>query len=119
MVDLKQYYCELPFTYTELHTDKQTLCCPYWNTTNIQISENFLDNWFGEPAVEIRESMLDGSFKNCSTEYCPSLNTLVKTGAVTGLVIGSTNITYIITNNIGCTAIATLTLKVEKLENKS
>lgn len=84
MVDLKNYYCELPFTYTELHTDKQTLCCPYWNTTNIQISENFLDNWFGEPAVEIRESMLDGTFKNCSTEFCPSLNTLVKTGAVTG-----------------------------------
>jgi hypothetical protein len=38
----------------------------------------------------------------------------INTGAVTGLVIGSTNITYIITNNIGCTAIATLTLKVEK-----
>ena len=38
----------------------------------------------------------------------------INTGEVNGLVIGSTNITYVITNNIGCTAIATLTLKVEK-----
>ena len=38
----------------------------------------------------------------------------INTGEVNGLVIGSTNISYIVTNNIGCTAIATLTLKVSK-----
>lgn len=84
MTDLKKYYCELPFTYTELHTDKQTLCCPYWNTTDIKKSDDYLENWFSDEAKEVRQSMLDGSFKNCSVEYCPSLNTLVKTGRVTG-----------------------------------
>ena len=38
----------------------------------------------------------------------------INTGDVTGLTIGETNISYIVTNNIGCYAVANLTLKVEK-----
>lgn len=45
----------------------------------------------------------------------PSVSPIdINTGAVNGLMIGSTNITYVITNSIGCTAVANLTLKVEK-----
>lgn len=84
MVDLKKYYCELPFTYTEIHNDRQTLCCPYWNTTNIKKSDDYLANWFSKEAEDVRNSMLDGTFKNCSCDFCPSLNTLVNEGKATG-----------------------------------
>lgn len=84
MVDLKKYYCELPFTYTEIHNDKQTLCCPYWNDTNIKETDDYLVNWFSPKAEEVRKSMLNGEFKNCSCDFCPSLNTLVKEGKATG-----------------------------------
>ena len=83
-VDLKNYFCDLPFTYTEIHKDRQTLCCPYWNDTNLKKSPDYLKNWFSEEAEEVRESMLDGSFSSCSKEFCPHLNMLVNKGEVTG-----------------------------------
>lgn len=83
-VDLKNYFCDLPFTYTEIHKDRQTMCCPYWNDTNIKKSPDYLKNWFSTEAEEIRESMLDGTFKNCSSEFCPHLNVLVNKGEATG-----------------------------------
>jgi len=83
-VDLKDYFCDLPFTYSEIHKDKQTLCCPYWNTTNLKKSPDYLKNWFSDEAKEVRNSMLDGSFKSCSKEFCPHLNMLVNKGKVTG-----------------------------------
>lgn len=83
-VDLKDYFCDLPFTYSEIHQDRQTLCCPYWNTTNLLKSPDYLKNWFSDEAEEVRQSMLDGTFKKCSTEFCPHLNMLVNKGKVTG-----------------------------------
>ena len=83
-IDLKNYFCDLPFTYTEIHKDRQTVCCPYWNTTNIKKSPDYLKNWFSEEAKELRASMLDGSFKTCSREFCPHLNMLINKGKVTG-----------------------------------
>ena len=38
----------------------------------------------------------------------------INTGEVNGLTIGSTNISYTVTNSLGCYAVANLTLKVEK-----
>ena len=76
---LKKYFCESPFTYSEIHQTYQSLCCPYWNTTDIKNSDNLLDNWNSDKAVEVRESMLDGTWKNC-TEFCPHLDQLLKDG---------------------------------------
>jgi MoaA/NifB/PqqE/SkfB family radical SAM enzyme len=83
-IDLKDYFCDLPFTYTEIHKDRQTLCCPYWNDTNLKKSPDYLANWFSKEAEDVRDSMLDGTFKKCSTEFCPHLNQLVNKGQVTG-----------------------------------
>lgn len=69
----------MPFTYTEIHEERQTICCPYWNTTNLKDSDDLLANWQSDKAEEIRSSMLDGTWKNC-TEFCPHLNKLLKTG---------------------------------------
>ena len=38
----------------------------------------------------------------------------INTGEVSGLTLGSTNISYTVTNSLGCYAVANLTLKVEK-----
>lgn len=72
----------MPFIYTEIHEERQTLCCPYWNTTNIKESEDLLANWHSDKAEEIRNSMLDGTWKNC-TEFCPHFDELLKTGKST------------------------------------
>ena len=40
--------------------------------------------WNSEPVQEIRESILDGSFKYCNKELCPFLSKLVNYGVATG-----------------------------------
>lgn len=72
----------MPFTYTEIHEERQTLCCPYWNTTNLKDSDDLLANWQSDKAEEVRNSMLDGTWKNC-TEFCPYVDELLKTGKTT------------------------------------
>ena len=41
-----------------------------------------IDVWNHDFTKEIRESMLDGSYKFCSKELCPHLNTLLNTNKV-------------------------------------
>ena len=86
-VDLKNYFCEFPFTYTEFHKNgakrKQTVCCPDWNSTNIYKSDNLVGNWNSKEAREIREGHLSGNFKGCNPDACPTLNRLLHTGEAT------------------------------------
>ena len=48
-VDLKNYFCEYPFTYSEFHKEgenrKQHVCCPDWNTININTTDDLLKNY--------------------------------------------------------------------------
>jgi len=88
------YFCSAPFINTEFQHRRTTvdnklpftqyLCCPAWNPTNIAVSENLDKNWNSPQAVEVREEMLKGNFKNCSTSECPHLNTFLSTGKSTG-----------------------------------
>jgi len=89
------YFCRKPFDYLEIqanHPDYpdsstiQYICCPNWNDTVIGSSTNLYENWHSDKAKDIRENMLQGNFKNCSTEQCPTLNTFIATGR-TGLSI--------------------------------
>lgn len=67
--------CETPFTYVETHTNGDvSLCCPGY-IGNYTIG-NFYDNvpfesiWNGEKAKEFRNSILNGSYKYCNTNFC-------------------------------------------------
>ena len=61
----------------------------------IEISEYPLkDIYNSEPIVDIRNSILDGSFKYCSKELCPHLSKLVNQGIATGPIQLKSNSHY-------------------------
>ena len=69
--DLK---CIAPFTYAEITNDGQYLCCPGWLPVNVKDSDNFKSNFYNKKSKEIRESILDGSYKFCKENLCPHLS---------------------------------------------
>lgn len=78
--DLKEYVCKLPFTHLTIHNNKeQYFCCKQW----LDVPLDFENGWDGESANMVRESMMDGTFKYCSSTNCPHLSTLVNLGYVT------------------------------------
>ena len=103
-IDLKNYICDVPFTSLEIHNNVCFVCCPSWLPNKIEINEIPLkDMWNSQPIIDIRESILDGSFKYCSKELCPHLSKVVNHGVdVSGPVRLKTNnshLTPIIKNN--------------------
>jgi sulfatase maturation enzyme AslB (radical SAM superfamily) len=74
---LKGKFCPLPFKNVVVNTGGQVhLCYAEWNgrpigdlrTTRLQ------DLWNSQAALEIRESILDGSFKYCNSKACPLIS---------------------------------------------
>lgn len=76
----RRLFCSRPFTHLEVstlpHRGEAFLCCPTWLPKSVgNLTHSAADEvWNGEAAREIRESILDGSFKYCTT-VCPFLNT--------------------------------------------
>lgn len=93
-IDLKNYFCEHPFIYSEFHRkftqdgtfETQFLCCPDWNNVNIHVSENLSENWKSDEAKKVREGHLSGDFIGCNSINCPHYNTLVNTGKLSGSI---------------------------------
>ena len=85
--DLKDFVCWFPFGFTEITHDRQTLCCSGWLTKDIGSNKNLKDNWDSDTANEIRESVLDGSFKFCKKDTCPFLSTVINSGVETGPIL--------------------------------
>jgi hypothetical protein len=61
------------------------VCCPSWLPNEIKLSEIPLkDVYNSEPIIDIRNSILDGSFKYCNKELCPYLSRLLNYGSTSG-----------------------------------
>lgn len=87
MIDLKNYICSVPFNSLEIHNNVCFVCCPSWLPNKVELSEIPLkDMWNSEPIVDIRNSILDGSFKYCNKELCPYLSKLINYGIPSGPV---------------------------------
>ena len=85
MIDLKNYICGVPFNNLEIHDNVCFVCCPSWLPNKVELNEIPLkDVYNSEPVQEIRESILDGSFKYCNKELCPFLSKLVNYGIPSG-----------------------------------
>ncbi len=72
----KGLYCELPFTSVELHLDSKTyLCCPQWTLLDVgdYKKEKISALWNSKNARDIREAILDGSYKYCNKNVCPQI----------------------------------------------
>ena len=72
-------YCDKPFREIYVDSGGQIHFCSWLNSKPIgYITEGLEKVWNGEAAQEIRRSILDGSYRYCRKEVCPSLmnNTL-------------------------------------------
>jgi MoaA/NifB/PqqE/SkfB family radical SAM enzyme len=84
-IDLKNYICNVPFNSLEIHNNVCFVCCPSWLPNKVELNEIPLkDVYNSEPIIDIRNSILDGSFKYCNKELCPYLSKLIKHGVENG-----------------------------------
>lgn len=80
-MNLKDYICIYPFKNIEIHETNVHFCCPEWLPHSISTSDTPLNEmWNSDMAVEIRKSVMDGSYKYCDKQMCPHLNNLLKFG---------------------------------------
>jgi MoaA/NifB/PqqE/SkfB family radical SAM enzyme len=76
---LKQYVCKQPFEYLDIQSDSAHICCPSWCPTDVKTNNGKI-GWDDTIVKKIRKSVLDGSYKYCDKNVCPSLNKLLNTG---------------------------------------
>jgi hypothetical protein len=81
VIDLKNYICIVPFDALEIHENKNFMCCASWLLKELPNNVPLKDLWNSQEAIEIRESMLDGSFKFCDKTQCPFLSQLTNFGS--------------------------------------
>lgn len=75
--DLSRFFCELPFSYAEIHrTGKVHMCCPSYSGGR-HIGNVFTDApekiWNSYRAQAIRARIHDASFKLCHHTKCPNI----------------------------------------------
>tara|TARA_B100000902_G_C27293225_1_gene908424 strand:+ start:749 stop:1792 length:1044 start_codon:yes stop_codon:yes gene_type:complete len=76
MIDKKEYICSAPFNYTEVFDDRQFLCCPSWLPVDVWDGESIKSSFQSQKAKDVRESIIDGSYKYCDEKQCPYLSGL-------------------------------------------
>jgi organic radical activating enzyme len=76
MVDKSRYICSIPFHYTEVFDKRQFLCCPSWLSVDIWDGKSIQSSFSSDKAKEVRESILDGSYRYCDEKQCPYLSGL-------------------------------------------
>ncbi len=82
MSTTERLFCSKPFTWFEISRGMREgdvfLCCPSWLETPVGNLDDssVTEIWNGPKAQRIRESILDGSFRYCNHERCPSLQTV-------------------------------------------
>ncbi len=74
---LQDRFCDLPFSFAEIHVDGRVyVCCPRY--TNFRAIGNvFTDSpealWNSQAAAAIRQGIRDGSFSGCDRAVCPAI----------------------------------------------
>jgi hypothetical protein len=79
MKNLKEYMCLVPFLRLEVHHKQNFMCCPSWIKKELPGNVSLSELWNSSEAKEIRESVLDGSFKHCDENLCPYLMDVINT----------------------------------------
>lgn len=77
MIDLKNYICTVPFHALEINENKNFMCCASWLLKELPSKLPMPELWNSEEAIEIRESVMDGSYKYCDKTQCPFLSQLI------------------------------------------
>lgn len=80
--DLKDYICAVPFTSLEIHDHKRFLCCASWLTKFLPEDTKPYDAWNSEEANDIRDSIVNGSYRYCDGNHCPFIHQLKTFGDI-------------------------------------
>ena len=78
---LNKYVCTNPFSYMDLQPYQVYVCCPSWCPTSIRDGKEEIE-WDTNTAIDIRKSVLDGTYRHCDHNVCPSLNKLLNTNEI-------------------------------------
>lgn len=76
-VNLKDFVCTVPFQALEIHENRNFMCCASWLTKELPRNVPLKELWNSKEAMEIRESVMDGSYRFCDKEQCPFLAQLL------------------------------------------
>jgi hypothetical protein len=77
VIDLKQYVCTVPFEALEIMEDKNYMCCASWLTKELPNGVPIKELWNSDEAIDIRKSVMDGSYRYCDKTQCPFLSRLI------------------------------------------
>ena len=81
MADKKDYICAAPFSSLEIHDHARFLCCASWLKKYLPEDSSPVDAWNSVEANDVRDSILDGSYRYCDSLHCPMLHQLEKFGS--------------------------------------
>lgn len=70
-----------------MENKSEYVCCKDWLDVNIAENKTEGTGWTSTSAKDVRNSMLNGSFKYCSTSACPHLSTVTKSNIPVGPII--------------------------------
>jgi hypothetical protein len=84
MVDLKQYVCTVPFHALEIMENRNYMCCASWLLKELPNKTPIKNLWNSDEAIEIRKSVMDGSYKYCDKQQCPFLSKLISLNTTIG-----------------------------------
>lgn len=76
----KDYICAVPFSSMEIHDRDRFLCCASWLKKYLPQNTSPKEAWNSDDANDIRDSILDGSYRYCDSLHCPSLHQLETKG---------------------------------------
>ena len=87
----EEFLCTVPFGYSEVFQDKHYLCCPGWLPESVYETGNMKTDFFSDKSNEIRESIIDGSYKYCSETQCPHLSNIKQGKQIDGRFLPKTD----------------------------
>lgn len=78
----ENYVCVVPFSSLEINENERFLCCATWLKKYLPQNTSPEDAWNSQEANDIRDSILDGSYRYCDDMHCPFLRQLKYLGNV-------------------------------------
>jgi hypothetical protein len=99
-INLKDYVCTVPFEALEIMEHKNFMCCASWLLKELPNNVPLKDLWNSEEAIDIRKSVMDGSYRHCDKTKCPFLSELIALNNISkGPIVHKNNLNDIIKKN--------------------